>query len=118
MSPELFSCKQSPAARWSSSRRGFGITTRPALSIVSFVVIMALYNGNTHLSMPYAVGTQRRRRQLRYSSKALSDGAGRDLSIRTHLSGLFISVDLQVFGLAIMVPISAIRPAAPARNVA
>jgi len=47
-SSELSSSRESPARSCISSRTGFGKTTRPALSTVSVVFIMALYHSICH----------------------------------------------------------------------
>ena len=47
-SSELSNSSESPAASCNSSRTGLGNTTRPALSTVKVVFIMAFYHGYYH----------------------------------------------------------------------
>jgi hypothetical protein len=51
-SPALSIARESPGSRRSSSRTDFGITTRPALSIVRWVVMLPLCAGLTHQEIP------------------------------------------------------------------
>src|SRR6266571_7982416 len=53
LSPSDSRWRVSPGASCKRSRRGLGRTTRPALSRVSLVVIMASWSGRDHLSMAF-----------------------------------------------------------------
>ena len=52
-SPAVSISSESPGSRWSSSRKGLGMTTRPALSMTKRVFILVSNRGSTHRLIPY-----------------------------------------------------------------